>query len=174
MGSLQAVLIRDAKPGDEAHVADVHVRAWKAAYPGLIPQQYLDSLTPADRIPGYSFGAGGGSSPATILALDGRHLLGFATFGPCRDEDVPAAGELHALYVDPDRWRTGAGRTLLSETRARLHSGGHREAVLWVLHGNDPAVRFYEADGWRGDGAARWEEPWGVLSRVYRYRRELP
>ncbi len=169
------MLIRDARRGDEPAVADVHVRAWKVAYRGLIPQDYLDALTPADRIPGYRFGAEEPMAPRTVLALDDEHgLLGFSTFGASRDEDADAAGELYALYVDPDRWRTGAGRALVAETRARLLSAGYEEAILWVLRGNDRAGRFYEADGWRRDGAARWEEPWGVRSRVHRYRRELP
>lgn len=169
------MLIRDARPGDEPAVADVHVRAWKAAYRGLIPQDYLDALTPADRIPGYRFGAAEPAAPRTILAFDDDGvLLGFATFGPSRDEDAAAAGELYALYVDPERWRTGAGRALLAQTRARLRTEGHEEAILWVLHGNDAAGRFYEADGWRLDGGSRWEDPWGVRSRVHRYRRALP
>lgn len=166
------MLIRDARGGDEPAVADVHVRAWKTAYAGLIPQDYLDSLTPADRIPGYRFGAEGPAVPRTILALDGS-LLGFATFGASRDADAASAGELYALYVDPDRWRTGAGRALLAATRAGLLAAGHAEAILWVLRGNDRAARFYEADGWHRDGAERWEEPWGVRSRVHRYRRDL-
>ncbi len=170
------LLLREARPGDEPLVADVHVRAWKAAYPGLIPQEYLDRLTPQDRIRGYRFDAPADerTAPRTVLALDAGRLLGFATFGPSRDEDMRAAGELYALYVDPERWRTGAGRALLAETRRSLHASGHEVALLWVLLGNEAAERFYESDGWHRDGARREEEPWGVVSQVRRLRRELP
>ncbi len=166
--------IRAAEAGDEEQVADVHVRAWKVAYRGLVPDEYLDSLTPAHRIPGYRFGSRGEEDPETLLALEGDALLGFATFGPSRDADAPAAGELFALYVDPQRWRTGAGRALVTATRERLRARGHEQAILWVLDGNESAERFYEADGWRRDGASRWEDPWGVRSLVYRFRRALP
>jgi GNAT superfamily N-acetyltransferase len=152
-------------------VADVHVRAWKTAYRGLLPDEYLDTLAPEHRIPGYRFGE---PDPITLLALDGDALLGFSTFGSARDPDAPGAAELYALYVDPDRWRTGAGRALVVETRRRMHERGHREAVLWVLDGNVAAERFYEADGWRPDGTSRWEDPWGVRSLVFRHRRALP
>ncbi|HXD53580.1 MAG TPA: GNAT family N-acetyltransferase [Solirubrobacteraceae bacterium] len=164
--------IRDARPGDERAVADVHVRSWKTAYRGLLPDDYLDALRPEDRIPGYAFGST--SDPVTLLALgeDGG-LLGFATFGASRDDDAPAAGELFALYVDPDRRRTGTGRALLDQTRARLAERGHGEAIAWVLRGNEDAERFYEADGWARDGATRWEDPWGVRSEVFRLRRAL-
>lgn len=155
-------------------MAEVHVGAWKAAYRGLLPDAYLDALQPEDRVPGYSFGAPSPGAPATLLALDdGGALLGFATFGASRDEDAPAAGELFALYVDPGRWRSGAGRALMAETRARLAARGHAEAIVWVLRGNDAAERFYEADGFARDGATRWEDPWGVLSEVFRLRRKL-
>jgi len=168
------VKLRDAHPGDEQAVAEVHVRAWKVAYRGLLPDDYLDALTPATRAAGYEFGDSGEGSPRTVLALDRGSIVGFSTFGPSRDEDALAAGELYALYIDPERWRSGAGRLLLAETRRRLRQAGHAEAILWVLVGNRSAERFYLADGWRADGGRRWEDPWGVRSEVVRYRRALP
>jgi len=172
--TLPGVEIRDAKPGDEELVAAVHVRAWKSAYRGLLPDDYLDALTPEHRIGGYRFGAVAAEHPRTLLAVEAGAVLGFATFGPSRDADAPGAGELYALYVDPGRWRAGAGRALVRATRERLHARGHGEAVLWVLDGNEPAARFYAADGWKRDGASRWEDPWGVRSLVFRFRRRLP
>ena len=173
MDSVPVVEIRDARPGDERAVAEVHVRSWQSAYRDLLPEEYLDGLRPEHRIPGYRFGEDG-AAPRTLLAIEGATVLGFATFGASRDEDAPGAGELFALYVDPERWRAGAGRVLLARTREGLHALGHREALLWVLRGNEPAERFYEADGWRRDGASRWEDPWGVRSQVFRFRRTLP
>ena len=163
--------IREARPGDERAVAGVHVRAWKSAYRGLLPDEYLDALEPEDRIPRYTLGAG---EPVTLLAIEGGSVLGFATFGASRDEDAAESGELFALYVDPGRQRAGAGRALLAQTRARLAARGHEQAIVWVLRGNDGAERFYEADGWSRDGATRREDPWGVLSEVFRLRRALP
>jgi GNAT superfamily N-acetyltransferase len=168
------VLIRDAQPGDEDAVADVHVRAWKSAYRGLLPAEYLDGLRPSDRICGYRFGALDADAPHTLLAFDRTALLGFSTFGASRDQDAADAAELYALYVDPGRWRTGTGRALLLASRERLHRLGYSEAILWVLRGNQAGERFYEADGWRRDGSSRWEDPWGVRSEVFRFRRALP
>jgi hypothetical protein len=51
--------IRRAGPGDELAVAGVHVRAWLAAYRGLIDDDYLDNLRPEDRATIYAFGATG-------------------------------------------------------------------------------------------------------------------
>jgi GNAT superfamily N-acetyltransferase len=100
-------------------------------------------------------------------------VVGFVTITPSRDEDAPAAGEIQALYVDPSRWRGGVGRLLLREACTRLRRRGFEEAILWVLAGNQRGEHFYEAHGWRRDGAARWEQPYDVRSRVIRYRRTL-
>jgi ribosomal protein S18 acetylase RimI-like enzyme len=166
-------VIRDARPGDELEVAGVHVRSWQAGYRGLFPDEFLAALSAEERAGRYTFGAETGA-PRTLLSLAGGRIAGFATIGASRDEDVPSAGELYALYVDPEHWGRGLGRELLLESRARLHADGHRLAVLWVLEGNAGAERMYLADGWARDGARRSEDPWGILAEVNRFRRELP
>lgn len=165
--------IRPALPEDALAVAEVHVRAWQAAYRGLIAAEFLDALRAEERAATYTFGSTDPAAPQTIIAGEGEEVLGFATTGPSRDADSPGAGEIYALYVDPVHWGGGVGRLLLREARERLRDRGFEEAILWVLVGNQPAERFYRADGWRRDGAERWEQPYGVVSRVTRYRRAL-
>ncbi|MBS1677788.1 MAG: GNAT family N-acetyltransferase [Actinobacteria bacterium] len=170
--------LRDARPGDEPAVADLHVRTWQDAYRGLIAAEFLDALDPRERAARYTFAAGDPTAPTTVLAVEAGEdgdeaIAGFATFGPCRDEDAPGLGEVYALYVDPDRYRGGVGRLLMAEARRRLHEAGFTDAILWVLQGNDRAARFYEGEGWRPDGTTRTEQPYGVLSRVDRFRRPL-
>jgi GNAT superfamily N-acetyltransferase len=174
MASLATVpRIRDARPGDALPVARVHVRSWQAAYRGLIEDDFLDRLRPEDRAASYAFGAEDPAAPRTIVAEAEGEIWGFATAGPCRDEDAPAVAELYALYVDPDRWRGGAGRLLLDAATARMREAGFEDAVLWVLRGNRAAERFYAGAGWRRDGGERTEQPYGVVSRVVRMRRSL-
>ena len=84
------------------------------------------------------------------------------------------AGELFALYVDPDFWGRGVGRALIAAARARLVAEGYRWAVLWVLEGNARADRFYRADGWAPDGARRTETIGGLAATDLRCRRSLP
>lgn len=164
---------RLARPEDALAVAGVHVRAWQRAYRGLIDQEFLDGLRPEDRAATYAFGSADPAAPETILAEDRGEVVGFATAGPSRDADSRGLGELYALYVDPARWGRGVGRLLLCEARQRLRARGFEEAILWVLVGNEGADRFYRADGWRPDGSRRWEQPYGVVSQVRRYRRPL-
>ncbi|HEY1853920.1 MAG TPA: GNAT family N-acetyltransferase [Solirubrobacterales bacterium] len=166
--------VRDAIPADALAVAGVHVRSWQVAYRGLIADEFLDRLRPEERAATYRLGAEGPGAPQTVVAAgDDGEIWGFATIGPCRDEDAAGAGELMALYVDPPRWRTGTGRLLLDHATDRLRDRGFGQAVLWVLRGNEGAERFYAAAGWRRDGAEREEQPYGVVSNVVRMRRSL-
>jgi GNAT superfamily N-acetyltransferase len=167
------MLFRDAVPADALGVARVHVRAWQVGYRGLLSDAYLDDLRPEDRAARYALGGADPKRPATIVAVDDDGAIrGFATTGP--DREGAEAGELLALYVDPDFWGRGVGRTLVSAGRARLVGQGHRQAVLWVLEGNARADRFYRADGWSPDGARRTETIWGVAATDLRYLRSLP
>jgi GNAT superfamily N-acetyltransferase len=84
-------------------------------------------------------------------------IVGFATYGPYQrneqTEDLDrAVGQLYALYVEPDRWGGGLGRSLLAAVHADLAGRGMPELRLWVLESNVQARRFYERSGLRLDG----------------------
>jgi GNAT superfamily N-acetyltransferase len=99
-------------------------------------------------------------------------ILGFATTGRPTTDDVPGAGELLALYVDPDHWRKGIGAALLAAACARI-AATSTLAVLWLLDGNERGARFYAANGWIPDGTHRNREVWGITVGDSRYRRSL-
>jgi ribosomal protein S18 acetylase RimI-like enzyme len=165
------VITRIATPEDAAAVAGVHVRSWQAAYRGLFSDEYLDGLRAEDRMARYTLGETGTGDLATILAVDEGAVCGFATTGLAQDDDVPGAGEVYALYVDPGAWGHGVGRLLMAEARIDIgRRRGCSEAVLWVLVGNSRAQRFYRADGWLPDGGRRVETIWGVWADLARWR----
>jgi ribosomal protein S18 acetylase RimI-like enzyme len=75
---------------------------------------------------------------------------------PARDEDLgPRACEVAAIYVDPSRWRSGVGTSLLHAAVRRLDDGRWDEATLWVLEDNPQARGFYTKHGFTPDGALR-------------------
>jgi GNAT superfamily N-acetyltransferase len=168
-----ALTVRDATAEDAIAVAQVHIRAWQAAYRGLIPDEFLDGLRAEERATRYSLGSTGSDTPETILAVDDEAIRGFATVGPSRDADAPAAGELYALYIDPLHWQQGIGSLLMEHGYRRLRARGFKQAILWLLVGNEQAERFYRADGWAPDGSSRHEDVWGVDSHVIRFRHAL-
>ena len=75
--------------------------------------------------------------------------------GRCRDADRtgPGQGEVYAIYVLPEWWGRGAGRLLMAHVVRALAEAGQDDITLWVLEGNQRARRFYEAAGFRLDGA---------------------
>lgn len=168
------LITKTATPEDAAAVAGVHVRSWQVAYRGLLPDEYLDGLRIEDRMARYTFDQTGPDQPHTTVAVDDGTICGFTTTGPARDDDVPGAGEVLALYVDPGAWGRGVGRLLMAEARADLSGRqGYAHTVLWVLVGNQRAERFYRADGWLPDGERRDENIWGVQASEARWRRSL-
>lgn len=167
------MFLRPAEPADALAVARVHVRSWQRAYRTLLPDAYLDQLRPEERAARYDFATTDPLKPHTLVAVDDNGIRGFATTAPSRDADLPGAGELYALYVDPDAWNRGYGLALIAAARRRLAENGADHAILWLLEGNARADRFYRADGWRPDGSRRTEDIWGIVVSEIRYRRAL-
>lgn len=167
------MVLRRAEPGDEDAVARVHVRSWQVAYRGLLPDGYLDGLSPADWAARYTFAERGPGSPHTTVVEGADGICGFSTVGLGRDADRDGAGELYGIYVHPDWWNRGIGRLLIQDARDRLGQQGFSEVILWVLVGNDRAERFYRVDGWEPDGQRRLQEVHGVIVDEIRYTRSL-
>ncbi|MGH8269196.1 MAG: GNAT family N-acetyltransferase [Steroidobacteraceae bacterium] len=165
--------LRPAAPADAMAIARVHVRAWQAAYRGLMPDEYLAGLRPEERAQRYDFGSLDPARPRTLVAIEADTVLGFATTSPARDEDTAGHGELCALYVEPDCWGRGIGRALAAAARGELYRLGFRQAVLWVLAGNARAKQFYRADGWIPDDLCRPRQIFTVTLETVRYSRAL-
>lgn len=167
------MLLRPADPADAMEVARVHVRSWQVGYRGLLPDAYLSSLSPEERAARYDFATLDLLKPRTILAVEERTILGFATTSPVRDADLDGYGELCALYVDPPHWGRGIGAALITDARARLRAMGFPKAALWALAGNARAERFYRLDGWSEDGVRRSDSRRGITIEEVRYQRPL-
>ena len=105
-----------------------------------------------------------------LVARDGPVLLGFAAYGPSRDDDAEAATlELYAIYVAPCAYRQGIGRRLW-QTICQSELARNAAAIsLWVLKGNHAAQRFYQALGLTADGHHRTLTMGGMSVRECRY-----
>ncbi|MDV5149343.1 GNAT family N-acetyltransferase [Streptomyces sp. SBC-4] len=165
--------IREAVPGDAAALAAVHVRSWRAAYRGLLPGSYLDSLDPEERGAVWRARLAAPDRPTVLLAAaaDGR-VVAFSCFRAA-DEAADRTAELAALYSLPEVWGTGVGRALLAASTEALVAAGFRTATLWVFAGNARGRRFYEAAGWRPDGTSVRDVTGGRELEELRYRRDL-
>lgn len=170
-------LIRPATARDAARIAEVHVRSWQAAYRCLMPQEYLDGLDPADRLPQWRWLLSDPAAAASeVLVADGRDgVCGFSSFGPTRDEgeDPGRVGEVRAMYLMPEAIGQGLGRQLMAASIERLTRTGFADVTLWVLASNARARRFYEIAGFRPDGAVKVDDREGLQLEEARYRRPL-
>ena len=166
--------IRHAQLGDTERIGAIQVRAWQAAYRGVMPDAYLDELDVDDRA-AYWRRQVLALLPAQRLKVivDDGVVVGFAAAGPEHDGRAADTGELYAINVDPQVWGRGLGRALLRDVTAELAGLGFRDAVLWVVPQNDRARRFYESEQWRNDDVRRDDEVFGVVVPEMRYRRPL-
>jgi ribosomal protein S18 acetylase RimI-like enzyme len=128
-------------------VAEVHVESWQHAYRGILPEQYLALLSVAEREAMWRRMVE--RQPSHLLvARAGGQVVGFVAFGASRDEGAPNdRAEIWAIYVKAASWSTGAGRLLWLEALQRIVAEGYKSVSLWVIAGNERAVRFYERAG---------------------------
>ncbi len=137
--------VRRAAPADAAAIGAVHVAAWRSAYPGILPPDYLAQLSAFREARHYELAIRMGA--IVHVALAGERVVGFATAGAARGTRL-ADGEVETLYVLDD-WRDrGFGRALMAASGAALAAAGCRDAFLWVLRDN-PSRWFYAHLGGR-------------------------
>jgi ribosomal protein S18 acetylase RimI-like enzyme len=173
----EPITIREATLDDAEAIARLHVRSWQWAYRGQLSDDYLDRMSQTlerriaarraeltDKPPDHRW----------WVAEQAEQLAGFALTWPSGDADAtPATGEVGLIYLEPTAAGKGIGRALFAHAVSVLQQRGYTQATLWVLESNARARRFYEAAGWRPDGATRTEERPGLLMREVRYRKAL-
>ena len=102
-------------------------------------------------------------------------VVGFCSLIPTRDTDAESAtGEVAALFVSPERWRSGVGQALLGACIEAARLRRYRAVTLWVMTANVAARRFYEKLGFVLDGASKVEERGSYSLTEVRYRLDLP
>jgi GNAT superfamily N-acetyltransferase len=170
----QEIRVRRATVTDAAAIASVHARSWRSAYTGLVPDPVIDTVVEAEQRRAVRFGelmADPSGRTSMLVATRGDAVVGMAIWAPSGEDDATReTADVQAIYLDPDAIGQGIGRRLFAAVVGDIRERGFTEATLWVLDTNERARRFYEAVGWRTDGATKLEErAGGVLSEV-RYR----
>lgn len=123
-----ALTIRLADADEAPVVAELYLRARKAAVPAIPPSVHDD-----DDVRGWVrdvlVPTGG-----VWLAVEGDDVVGFLALAP---------GWVEHLYLDPDRTGEGIGTRLLDHAKAQQPDG----LDLWAFQSNTGARRFYERHG---------------------------
>jgi GNAT superfamily N-acetyltransferase len=160
--------IRQALPGDAEPIERIRIRGWQTAYRDAFPAADLDAM-PVDPTRWEAFLAASGTPQRCYVCEREGRIAGWITIGV---SDRPAVGEIHGLYVDPDAWSHGVGRTLIGFGESEL-ARDYANAVLWTLEVNARARRFYEAGGWTLDGTRASFDRFGVSASQVRYAKAL-
>lgn len=166
-------MIRAAELADVEEMAESAIAAWRAGFRGIVPDHVdperswrPERLEERLRAPSIE------SGEILVGEIDGA-VRGLVLFGASRDAGAaPDEGEVIALYVHPDHWRTGLGRHLVSGALERLADAGLKQAIVWTLAESPRNLAFYQSLGFRRDGGEQRRESFGSPLEV-RFRISL-
>ncbi|MBQ8510371.1 MAG: GNAT family N-acetyltransferase [Clostridia bacterium] len=159
--------VRSAAESDRAAISRIYCLGWKVGYRGILPQEYLDALTPEMCGPRII-------SPENLLVCEyGGKLAGLISVGDSRMESCRGIGEVRTIYILPEFWRNGVGRELFAAGVETLREMGFTRFYLWVLRDNVRARSFYERMGMRCSGEEKIDRIGGMDAVEVRYVGEL-
>ena len=122
----------------------VHWQTWREAYDDHLPADFQETMT-LEKCRFFSQ-----KYPEnTLIAMDGKKIVGFISYGNFRDEAIQA-GEIIALYVLKDYYGKGVSKQLMHAAFVALDQ--FSEIYLWVLKENKRAIAFYQKMGFTLDG----------------------
>ncbi len=166
--------IRPATSDDAEAIETVRIATWKASYRGIVPDTYLDSLkVQSSRVDRMRAAIDRADAGVRVVGVADSQVIGMGIAGEPEDEQVQqGVGEIYAVYVLTQWQGRGVGRALLERLTSTLQALGYRSAILWTLRDRRATRRFYEANGWKFDGAEDSLDLQGPVHLV-RYAREL-
>jgi GNAT superfamily N-acetyltransferase len=137
--------IRNARPEDAPAIGRIHVDSWRTSYKGIVPDDYLASLSYQRHENNWRQILSQFSHRNFIVVAENEQdeLAGFASSGAKREGPQAYAGEVYAIYILQPYQKQGIGRKLLAASAQRLIENEMASMLLWVLADN-PARGFYE------------------------------
>ena len=127
----------------------VHWKSWQETYSGLMPEEYLQSITMDKCVKvAHNF-----PQNTMLLKVEGK-IVGFSCF-----KEGEAANEILALYLLKEYQGKKLGYKLLQTTFEQIQN--NQKTTLWVLKGNDRAINFYKRYGFVFTGKEK-TLPFGV------------
>jgi ribosomal protein S18 acetylase RimI-like enzyme len=147
--------VREMLDSDIPDVAQAHLKAWQAAYRGILSDSMLDGLDRATFERNWQGILHRPHRTTLVIESHGR-AIGYIAFGPASTPSRELAdGEIIGLYVHPDHWGQGAGSKLLAEALVQLEQRRFSRVIVWTMRDNARARRFYQKHGFTPDGQTR-------------------
>ena len=135
----------------------IHWQTWHETYKDLMSENYLKNVTQekcvemAHRWP----------QNTLLLKVDDK-IVGFSCYGENSDGD----GEIIAIYLLSEYQKKKLGYELMNATFDKI--ADKTKVRLWVLKGNEKAIKFYERYGFRFDGTEKQSSVGTELRMEYR------
>lgn len=150
------VHIREASVEDASGIAQVRVSSWQTTYHGIIPQDYLDSLSTEEYTHHWQgiLAAEGRQGYTCVAESQSGEIIGFALGGVERTQEPLFQGELYSLYLLERYQNRGIGKNMVYTIARYFLQQGINSMLAWVLAEN-PARSFYRALG----GEQVYEKP---------------
>ena len=140
-----SLIVRPARIEDVAAIAFVQVESWRTTYAGIVPEEFLASLSVDSRTKAWKEQFDSGTS-LLFVAEDATGIFGFASGGKLRDPIAGYDAELYAIYLLQQKQHQGAGSLLLRKLADGLRASHWRSLIAWVLARN-PSIGFYRRLG---------------------------
>jgi ribosomal protein S18 acetylase RimI-like enzyme len=135
--------LRPAGLGDEAAILAVQAASWRAAYTGLLPAPIFPRAEDPARLRFWREVLLTGTTATRVAVAPDGAVTGFVSCGQRRDPNLPADGEIYALYLRPEAQGAGLGRRLFHAAAHVLRARGAQRLGLWVLAANARGRGFY-------------------------------
>ncbi len=154
-----SVLVRRARPEDDAAIGEVLIQGYVTAYARKMPHVIVGEERRADL---RNVSQRRGYATILVAELDGRVVGTVALFAygaPTCEAWIAGAADLRHLATDPSVQGRGFAKPLLDQAERIARDDFHAPAVcLHVRRGNAGVARLYESRGYLRD-------PQGDLSR---------
>jgi GNAT superfamily N-acetyltransferase len=143
-----SVTIRAANLSDVAGVAKVHIESWRTTYKGIVPKEFLASLSYEQHEELWCQVLKNPSRGKFVFVAEDQReqIVGFISGGPERTGETPYTSGLDAIYLLAPYQGQRIGRRLAVTLVNRLIQEGMTSLLVWVLAAN-PARKFYERLG---------------------------
>jgi GNAT superfamily N-acetyltransferase len=138
--------VRIADQKDSNIIGNVHSMAWKSAYRGIFPDEYIDSDTPSKRAEEFLDSIKDDRCTYFLLEEAGQA----AGIVKIHEEDNTL--EIESIYILDEYRGKGFGRQFIDFIKTYRPQA---DIFLWVLEVNTNARRFYENNGFVMSGESR-------------------
>ncbi len=123
----------------------VHYKSWQQTYSDLVDKAYLNELT-CEKCTEMAYQWRNN----IVVAKDGDKVIGFVGYGAYRENRKIGYGEIYSIYVLEEYQKKKIGYELMNVAFDYLCDC--EKVIVWVLKGNDRAIRFYKNYGFHLDG----------------------